>query len=202
MLKIAITGGIGSGKTYVSRLFRIYDIPVYHADREAKRLMNQNRELKTQIKQLLGAEAYHKNGRLNRAFIASKIFNDSKLLNRMNQLVHPVVRDDFEKWAHDQRSSYVLEESAIIFEAGLAQYFDAVILVVAEMETRISRVMERDKISRQDVLNRMKNQKPDKFKMKLADFIILNDHKKSLLHQVEAVHKEILKLRENKSHGS
>ena len=116
MLKIGLTGGIGSGKSYVATKFEKLGISIYFADKEAKKLMNSNKRLKQDIKQLLGQESYHRNGRLNRAYVSSKIFNDSTLLNKVNNLVHPAVKLDFRQWAERQDALYVIEESAIIFE--------------------------------------------------------------------------------------
>jgi len=176
----------------------MYGIPVYDADRNAKKLMNKDRSLKNQIKSLLGKDSYHRNGIINRQLVASRIFNNKELLAQMNALVHPAVRNDFESWAKAQDAPYVLEESAIIYEAGLADFFDAIILVTADKETRIQRVMERDGISRIQVQERIKNQKPDKFKKDKADFIILNDNSTGLLKQVRDVHNSILKLSKTK----
>lgn len=195
MLKIGITGGIGSGKSFVSDIFRVWGVPVYNADKEAKRLMNHDRDLKTALKALLGQEAYYRNGRLNRKWVASKIFSDKALLKKMNAVVHPAVRNDFEHWAELQQAPYVLEESAIIFEAGLEKFFDAVILVMADKNTRIQRVMKRDKMTKEEVEARMAHQSSDKVKKARADFIILNDGTKALLKQVIETHEAILKLK-------
>lgn len=196
MLKIGITGGIGSGKSFVAKIFEMYGIPVYYADKEAKRLMYQSQTLKSSIKDLLGNEAYHRNGRLNRPYIASKIFAEKKLLKKMNGLVHPAVKVDFLKWAERQTAPYVLEESAIIFENGLDKGFDKVILVVADKEVRIQRVMKRDKISKEQVKARMKQQFTDEKKVPLADYIIDNSggKKDGLIKQLNALHHKLLEL--------
>ena len=175
MLKIGITGGIGSGKTFICKIFELLGIPVYYADARAKTLMYRDKKLKAAIKALLGGGAYHRNGRLNRAFVAEKIFADKSLLNKINALVHPSVGQDFIRWADMQKSEYVLEESAIIYEANLVDNFDAVIVVFTDQETQIARVIERDKLSRKQVLKRINSQVSNKVKMELADFIILND---------------------------
>ena len=113
---MGLTGGIGSGKSFVAKRFELLGVPVYYADKEAKRLMYQDSQLKSSIKTLLGKKAYHNNGRPNRSYIAKKIFNDKDLLGGINKLVHPAVKLDFEIWAEQQHSKYVLEESALIFE--------------------------------------------------------------------------------------
>lgn len=192
--KVAITGGIGSGKSFVATLFQGLGIPVYNADREAKRLMNSEQSLKKSIRELLGQDAYHRNGRLNRSFVAEKVFGSRSLLKALNALVHPAVRQDFERWAERQDSPYVLEESAIVFESGLAKYFKAVILVAADKALRIQRVMKRDRLSQKEVIERMKNQNPQSRNIESADYVIVNDGSKSLLQQVQKVHQEILKL--------
>lgn len=194
MFKGGLTGGIGSGKSYVAKQFMSFGIPVYFADKEAKRLMIQDKSLKNQIKELLGQDSYHRNGRLNRAYVASKIFEDKKMLKGINKLVHPAVKADFTRWAEEQVAPYVLEESAIIFENKLHKYFDQVILVTADEDLRIDRVMKRDKSSRNQVLARMKQQLPDKKKIPLANFIIYNNEDQSLLKQVKAIHEALLKL--------
>jgi len=200
LYKVGITGGIGSGKSYVARLFGQYGIPVYYADKEAKRLMNRDKNLKASIKQLLGSEAYHKNGRLNRASVASSIFNDKSLLKKVNALVHPAVKEDFFNWAENQKASYVLEESAIIYENKLTPNFDKVILVIADKDIRIARVKQRDGLSNKQIESRIKNQFSDKKKVSLADFVIENNStgKAALRKQVEKVHKAIISLTRKK----
>jgi len=193
MYKVGLTGGIGSGKSFVAAVFELLGIPVYYADARAKDLMYRNKELKSSVKQLLGEKAYHKNGRPNRGYIASKIFNDRKLLKQMNALVHPTVRQDFEIWANNQDALYVLEESALLFEIKGQKYFEDVILVVADEEIRINRVLKRDKTNKKAVLSRIKQQLKDDKKIPLADFIVDNNGNKSILQQVLKIHKEILK---------
>ncbi len=195
-MKIGLTGGIGSGKSYVAKLFEQIGVPVYYADKEAKRLMISSQALKADIKDLLGPEAYHRNGRLNRAYVANKIFSDKTLLQGINKLVHPTVRDDFAYWSQKQKYAYVLEESAIIYENKLQKYFDKVILVTAEKSVRIERVMKRDKANREQVENRMKNQLSDKKKVTLADFVLENNGtgKTDLISQIKLLDKELKKI--------
>jgi len=197
LLKVGLTGGIGSGKSYVARKFEKLGIPVYYADKEAKRLMIQDKLLKQDLKTLLGTASYHRNGRLNRAYVATKIFNDKQLLSKVNALVHPAVGRDFQIWAQTQESDYVLEESAIVFENGLQNNFDKVILVTAAEDVRISRVMKRDKITEEQVRSRIRQQLPDKKKISLANFVINNDGKSDLEVQILAIHKELLKYSES-----
>jgi dephospho-CoA kinase len=193
MYKVGITGGIGSGKSTVARIFESIGIPVYYADKEAKRLMNKNQSLKQDIRILLSNQAYHKNGRLNRKYIAERVFKDKALLEQLNNLVHPAVRNDFESWAELQESSYVLEESALVFEIEGQSYFDATILVIADKETRIERVIKRDKSNRNAVIDRMNNQLSDEIKIPLADHIVSNNGDKSLIEQVLKIHRQLIK---------
>jgi len=194
MLKIALTGGIGSGKTLVATLFATLGIPVYNADKEAKKIMNKDRQLKLHIKSLLGNKAYHRNGRLDRQYVANKIFGDKKLLQKINSLIHPIVQTDFVNWANKQSSRYVIEESALIFEINAINNFDKTILVTAEEELRTQRVMRRDKVSRRNVEERIREQWPDEKKINLADFVIDNNGKKSLIHQVLRIHRTLISL--------
>ena len=193
MYKVGITGGIGSGKSTIARIFESIGIPVYYADKEAKRLMNKNPSLKQDIKLLLSNEAYHKNGRLNRKYIAERVFKDKALLAQLNNLVHPAVRYDFESWAERQENSYVLKESALIFEIKGQSYFDATILVIADKETRIERVIKRDKSNRKAVIDRMNNQLSDEIKIPLADHIVSNNGVNSLIEQVLKIHRKLIK---------
>lgn len=193
MLKVGLTGGIGSGKTYVAQQFQELGIPVYFADKEAKRLMNSDKKLKQLIKELLGANAYHTNGRLNRATVAKKIFENRQYLMGINKLVHPAVKEDFILWTERQSSPYVLEESAIIYENGLESNFDKVIVVTAPEEIRIRRVIKRDKTTKKAVLARIKQQFPDKKKTALANFVIVNDGESNLYEQVDFIHKALKK---------
>ncbi|MBT8232739.1 MAG: dephospho-CoA kinase [Bacteroidia bacterium] len=193
MYKVGLTGGMGSGKSFIANIFETFDIPIYYADARAKDLMYRHKPLKQAIKSLLGTKAYHRNGRINRPFIANAIFRDKKLLKGINALVHPAVKSDFEHWAEQQTSNYVIEESAILFEINGQSNFDAVILVIADLETKIQRIICRDGLSRGEIKSRMKNQFEDSVKIPLADFIIENSGNKSILQQVLKIHKEILK---------
>jgi dephospho-CoA kinase len=155
--------------------------------------MNKNQSLKQDIRILLSNQAYHKNGRLNRKYIAERVFKDKALLEQLNNLVHPAVRNDFESWAELQESSYVLEESALVFEIEGQSYFDATILVIADKETRIERVIKRDKSNRNAVIDRMNNQLSDEIKIPLADHIVSNNGDKSLIEQVLKIHRQLIK---------
>ena len=195
-MKIGITGGIGSGKTTVCKIFEQLDIPIYYADVEAKRLMIENEELVNGIKSLLGEEAYLENGQLNRAHIASIVFNDRSKLKKLNELVHPAVHKDGKAWAEAQtEAAYTLREAALIFEGGGYKLLDKVITVFAPKEMRIERVMKRDNTTREAVEARIDKQMPDERKIELADFVITNDGQHSLIQQVINIHKALLKLR-------
>lgn len=192
MKTIGITGGIGSGKTTCCKLFENLGIPVYYADTRAKQLMVTSKPLKKQIKALLGEEAYHRNGRPNRPYIASKIFSDKQLLKKMNGLVHPAVGMDVIGWAQAQKSEYVMYEAALLVENGSYKNFNKLIVVTCPKDERIKRVMKRDNISKDAVLARMKNQLPEKMKVAVADFIIDNSGSQELEEQIRRIHKEIV----------
>ena len=183
---VGVTGGIGSGKTYVCSLFAEKGIPVYNTDIEAKKLMNTNASVKKAIGELLGSKSYT-NGVLNRPYIAEKIFNNAALLKKMNAIVHPAVALDFEKWYEKQNADFVIKESAILFETGGYKKCDASILVTAPVSVRNNRVMERDNVTEEEVLMRIKNQWDDEEKIKLASYIIENIEKRNTILQVETI---------------
>lgn len=193
MLKIGVTGGIGSGKSTVCKIFEVCGASVYYADDKAKMLMNKDEVLKKMIKEKFGAEAYSADGKLNRAFLADKVFNDAEQLKILNSIVHPYVFQDTLKWmqAH-QNKQYVLYEAAIMFESGSYKMLDKTILVVSPIEDKIKRVMMRDKISREEVVARINKQMPDEEKLQLASFVIYNDGEHELIPQVLALHKKFI----------
>jgi dephospho-CoA kinase len=192
MKVIGLTGGIGSGKTTVSNMFKDLGIPVYIADVEAKKLMNTSKDVKQKIISLFSPKAY-KNNELNRSYIATKIFNDASYLKKMNAIIHPKVAIHFKKWMQKQTSLYVIKEAAIIFEHNMQTQYDAIITVIAEEETRIDRILKRDKTTKDKVLAIMKHQLNDVEKAKMSDFVIVNDKLEQTKEQVLNVHNSILK---------
>jgi len=191
MKVLGLTGGIGSGKSTVARYFRDLGVPVYDSDHEAKRLMVQDEDIRKEVVALFGAEAYD-GDTLNRAFISSKVFDDPELLEQLNAIVHPRVRNHFRMWVAEQEAPYVLQEAAILFENGAHKQLDAMILVWAPKEFRIQRVMKRDKIGRGAVLARMQNQWSDTETTALADYIIENIDRTDTALQVARIHSELL----------
>lgn len=192
MKTIGITGGIGSGKTTCCRIFETLSIPVYYADTRAKKLMNSDKILKSQIKELLGKEAYHRNGRLNRGFIASQIFTNKSLLKQMNALVHPAVGRDVIGWAMQQTAPYVMYEAALLVENGSYKNFTKLLVVTCPEDERIRRVTSRDGTTIKDVKARMKNQLPESDKVAVADYVIVNDGNELLIPQIMDIHEQIL----------
>ena len=193
MTIVGLTGGIGSGKTTVANFFKGLNVPVYIADDEAKKLMNVSKILKRKIKKLFGDEAYI-NDELNRPFIASKIFNDKSLLDKMNAIVHPKVGKHFLKWLEKQEHPYVIKEAAILFENEGYKDCDYIITVIADKQVRIKRIMERDSTSIQKINAIMQNQWNDQDRVKLSDFVIKNNSLKNTKEQVFEIHKKLLKL--------
>jgi dephospho-CoA kinase len=194
MLKIGLTGGIGSGKTYISGVFRELGIPVYHADAEAKRIMENDPAVRRLIKSLLGPDSYI-NGKLNREYIGQVVFSDKKKLEALNSIVHPAVQQDFNNWSQDHSEQpYIIKEAAILFEAGGAEEMDHTIFVKAKIETRIARVVERDQVSELMVMDRIDKQMDDHEKEKLADFVINNEIGSMILPQIVDLHNKFLKI--------
>lgn len=192
-LKIGITGGIGSGKSTVAKIIEVLGFPVYYSDHEAKMLMNSSDEIREELNNHFGIDFYSE-GQLNRKLLADKIFQNKEELNFVNQLVHPLVRQDFYLWSERQLSKIVFQESALLFETGNEKNFSATILVTASDELRIQRVMKRDNCSRASVLERMKNQLPESEKIAKANFVLYNNENESLIQQTLSVVKEIKKL--------
>jgi dephospho-CoA kinase len=193
MLKIGLTGGIGSGKTTIAHIFEILDIPVYYADTRAKQIVNENQSVKKKILQTFGN--VYSNGKLKRADVAKIVFNKPELLQKLNSIVHPAVAEDFEIWCDkNSDSKYIIEEAAILFESGAHKRMDKNITVFAPENIRIKRVCNRDNISAKMVMDRIKNQLPDEKKMLLADFVINNFGQNALIPQVIDIHNQIIKI--------
>ena len=193
MKKIGLTGGIGSGKTTVAEVFKQLGISIYSADDRAKAIMVSDAELKLQILNTFGAESYA-NGLLNRSYIAGKVFSNQSELEKLNAIVHPVLKRDFDLWCTHQKGAYILKEAAILFESSAHLGLDKVVLVSAPKDLRIKRVLKRDSTSKEEVLSRMDKQWTDAKKRALADFEIVNNEKKSIIKQVLVIHKELCKL--------
>jgi dephospho-CoA kinase len=198
--RIGITGGIGSGKTTVCQIFESMGIPIYYADVEAKKLLISNLQVKKNVQRVLGEDAYHKNGKVNKDYIGSVIFSDPGKLTEMNNIVHPAVQVDSERWfevvkQQNPKPPYAIKEAALLVENGSFKHLDALIVVTCPEVIRISRVMTRDKISREKVLERIKNQLPEEAKVAVADYIINNDGNTPLIDQVMEIHHKILKMK-------
>ena len=200
MLKIGLTGGIGSGKSTVAGIFKVLGIPVFDADTNARQLMETDEELKTAIVALFGSRAYT-GGQLNRKWIADIVFNDPFQLEKLNQLVHPAAMSAGEKWASEQHAAYVIKEAALFFEAGSAAGMDYIIGVFAPQHIRINRVMKRDGLSREDVTGRMKRQIQEEIKMRLCDFVIMNDDQHLVIPQVVKLHERFLQEAKEMEHA-
>ncbi|HLT86313.1 MAG TPA: dephospho-CoA kinase [Sphingobacterium sp.] len=191
-LKIGITGGIGSGKSYVAKVFKALGVPFYDADKEAKELMNTNPAIKNALIREFGKEVYDIEGRLNRAYLASQVFRDQEQLDKLNAIVHPIVIQHGEDWSASQIFPYTLKEAALLFESGSYKKLDYTILVTAPLDVRVARVIQRDKVTKQEVLDRVNKQLSDEEKQKLADFTIVNDELTPLLPQLLPLHKQFL----------
>ena len=193
MLNVGLTGGIGSGKTIASKIFEVLGIPVYQADVAAKRLMETNPVLKNQLIEQFGNDAFV-DGKLNRSYIAEIIFNDKEKLQLINSLVHPYTIQDGIEWMKKQTSPYAIKEAALIFESGSQSNFDYIIGISSPLTLRLNRTLKRDNINRELVLERMENQLDEETKMKLCDFVLLNDERTLLTTQVLAVHEKLIAL--------
>jgi dephospho-CoA kinase len=188
---IGITGGIGSGKSIVCKVFNLLGVPVFEADITAGRLINSNSEIRNELVRLFGNDIYNADNKLNRKKLAELIFNSDILLEKVNNIVHPAVRNEFLNWTKQQKTAYVIHEAAILFESGFYKMMDFTILVSASVEMRVERVMMRDNISGEQVIARMTKQWPDSEKRKLATLELVNDNKNLLIPQIIEIDKKL-----------
>ncbi|WP_395625361.1 dephospho-CoA kinase [Daejeonella sp.] len=198
MLKIGITGGIGSGKTTVCKVFELLGIPVFYADNVAKSIMQTDLQLKNEILSAFGPQSYSIDGLLNRSYISSIVFKDELQLKRLNSIVHPAVFRAFDQWIVNQSGApYILKEAALLFESESYKMCDLSILVISPDAIRIRRVIARDHISKEEIVLRMKRQFTDEQKMKLADQVLINDENCLLIPQILSLHQQFLKISSN-----
>ena len=194
MLRVGITGNIGSGKTTASRIFAMLGAAVYSADERAKHFLHTPGTIE-RIKKEFGEGCIGADGAPDKKKLAEIVFEDETMLQKLNDIIHPQVRRDFDTWAAQKNKyPYVMMEAAILFESGQSRRFDKVVLVTAPEHLRIERVCKRDNVSPDDVKKRMRHQMDEATKIPLADFVIVNDEKQMLISQAEAIHKKLLEL--------
>jgi dephospho-CoA kinase len=192
-MKLGVTGGIGSGKTSVCRVFNVLGVPVFSADEEARKIMDSDPEIIEKVKSVVGKDIYQ-SGTLNRTELARLIFNDKNLLNEINGLVHPVVFKQFISWEKSISSPYVIMEAAILFESKASDLVDLILTVVAPVEERIERIVRRNSLTREEVIDRIKNQISDEEKIRLSDYVISNSDNEMIIPAVLKIHNEIITL--------
>lgn len=192
VLKLGVTGGIGSGKTSVCKVFSVLGIPVFSADRTAREIMENNEAIIMKINSIAGRDLYA-NGCLDRTALAALIFNDNYLLGKVNSLVHPLVFDRFKNWASEQSAPYIIMEAAILFESGASELVDKIATVSAPEEERLNRLVSRSLLSRKQVLERMRNQLDDEAKIKLSDYVIFNSENDMIIPSILKIHEDILR---------
>jgi len=192
MLKLGITGGIGSGKTTVCRLFELLGIPVYYADDESKKLLEEDQLVKEQVIKTFSDSILNDLGTIDRKKLAAIVFNNKEQLEKLNAILHPAVGQHFENWLKKQNAVYILKEAAILFESGAYKQVDKVLTVVAPLELKIQRTMKRDGVSREVVEKRIELQMSDEEKIKRSDFVIINNEQELLIPQVLSLHKQLI----------
>lgn len=184
---IGVTGGIGSGKSYICRIISTLGFPVYNCDAEAKKLMNTNKHIINSLKQLIGENSYDSEGNLNKPIIAQFLFANEENAHKINNVVHPVVKEDFRSWASAQNADLIFMESAILFESGFNDVVDNVITITAPPETRIERTIRRDNTTREQVIARMNQQMQDEERVRLSDYIICNNTNDNVEQQIKTI---------------
>ena len=187
MLKIGLTGGIGSGKSTIAKIIETLGYPVYISDSKASELINRDKEIKKRLTELFGNDIYQPDGLLNKKRLAEIIFNDKEAIKQVNGIVHPAVTRDFTTWCSTQWSPLLFFESAILFEAKLENLFDYIILITADIETRVERVISRDSTTREKVIERINNQMPDETKQSKSDFVIYNNNDDKVIRQILSI---------------
>jgi len=192
MLKIGITGGIGSGKTTACKLFELLGIPVYYSDDASKELLRSNAAVKARVLDVFGNSLLDQQGAVDRKTLAAIVFNDTTELDKLDAIMHPAVALDFEHWIKKQAAPYILKEAAILFESGAYQKVDSVITIAAPLELKIQRTIKRDGLPKEDVLVRIQNQLSDDEKIKRSEFVIYNDDQQLLIPQVLKIHSQLL----------
>ncbi|MEP6616596.1 MAG: dephospho-CoA kinase [Ginsengibacter sp.] len=193
MLRIGLTGGLGSGKSTVAAIFEVLNIPVYYSDDASKRLLNENAGIKASVIKAFGPASYPE-GNPDRKYLASVVFNDEKCLKILNSILHPATLADAEDWIKKQTAPYAIKEAALIFESGSHQSLDYVIGVKAPLPLRLKRVQQRDSTDEKDALARMNHQMDEEKKLELCDFIVVNDEQRLLIPQVLSLHQQLLQL--------
>lgn len=188
---VGLTGGIGTGKTTVAKMFVELGVPVYNSDRQAKKLMQSSEKVRRAVQDLLGKDAYL-GKKLNRKYISNKVFKDNDLLQKLNAIVHPAVREHFLEWTKKKNSPYVIQEAAIIFENASQERYDKIILITAPLKLRIKRIMKRDHLAKTDILERIDKQWTDAEKIPLSDFVIENVDLDSTRSKIKEVHDRLL----------
>jgi dephospho-CoA kinase len=194
MLRIGITGGMGSGKTTVCHIFETLGVPVYYADDRGKYLLQHNEKVKKQVREAFGTGIYNEKEEFDRVAMAAMVFSDSAKLRTLESIVHPAVQQDFEEWANEQSAAYILKEAALLFESGSYKALDKIIMVYAPVDIRVQRVVRRDKSTPEKVMDRINKQWADEKKKELADYIIFNDDSQALLPQVMQLHETLTAL--------
>lgn len=192
MLKIAVTGGIGAGKSVVCQVFKKLNIPVFNADLIAKEIINNNSEVKAALIKAFGSDIYLPEGIIHRKKLAEIIFYDKIALRKINSIVHPKVYETFQFWSEQQKSKFVIQEAAIVFENSHTDRFDKIITVTAPIDVKLKRTMQRDNVNKEKVLERMKNQLPDEYKIKHSDFVIINDDVSLILPQILNIYNRLI----------
>lgn len=193
MLKIGITGGIGSGKTTVCRIFELLGTPVYYADEVSRELFASDPEIKSAILTLFGEGVLDEDNSLSRKKIAERVFGDEEQLKKLNSIIHPAVAKHFDRWLMQHSTfPYIIKEAAIMFESGAYLQMDKIITVTAPVDQRIARVMKRDRTSAEDIQRRMNAQLPEEERIKRSQFIIVNDEQKMVIPQVIELHQKFL----------